>query len=64
MLLNQLFKFRYSYKNKIYNLIIIFIIMIITLENCFIGCGTKNNNIQDIKTSIELSNKNMNQVIK
>ncbi|GAA0077018.1 hypothetical protein UT300005_13960 [Clostridium sp. CTA-5] len=61
MLLKRLFKLKNIYKNRIFNMILV-LIMIITLENYFIGCGTKN--IKEIKTSKETSDKNMNEVIK
>ena len=63
MLLKQLITFKNIYKNRIFNVVLV-IFMITTLENYFVGCGTKNKNIEEIKTSKEVSNKIMNEVIK
>ena len=60
MLLKWLLRFGRIYKNRIFNIVFV-IIMITTLENYFVGCGTKN--IEEIKKSKEVSSKNMNEVI-
>ncbi|WP_160684258.1 hypothetical protein [Clostridium sp. C2-6-12] len=64
MALNKLFNLKNIYNSRISNLvlIIIIIIMIVILGNCFTGCGTKNT--KEIKTAKEVSNKDMNDVIK
>ena len=59
----RLFKFRNIYKNRIYHIVIV-VIMCTTLGNYFVGCGTKNKYIENINISKEVSNKNMNEVIK
>lgn len=61
MPLKRLFKFRNIYKNRICNIVLV-IIMSITFGSYFLGCGTKN--IESIKISKGVSNKNMNEVIK
>lgn len=61
MTLNKSFKLKKNNNSRILSLILLSII-IVTLGNCFIGCSTKNN--KEIKTAKEISNKNMNEVIK
>jgi hypothetical protein len=61
MTLNKAFRLKNIYNSKIFNVILL-IIMIVTLENCFTGCGTKN--IKETKTSKEVSDERMNEVIK
>lgn len=63
MQFKRLFKFRNIYINRICSIVLV-VIMSITFESYFVGCGTKNKNIENIKISKEVSNKNLNEVIK
>lgn len=56
-------KFRNIYRNRVFNMVFV-IIIITTLGNYFVGCGIKSKSIGEIKTAKEVSNKNMNEVIK